>query len=207
MSKPIILMMPQRSDEWYQARRGVLTASACKDIMTPGYRKSFINKMIAETVTGQSEPFPVNDAMQWGIDNEDLARETYEKLTENKVDQIGFAYKDEDKRVGCSPDGLIGKGGLIEIKCPMTKTHVGYKRDINEAIKSYGMQMQFQMYVMGRVWCDFVSFDPRLPEGMNILVHRVERDPDAIMKIESSIKATLKEIDEFLDDHNYVRGA
>lgn len=201
MGSPIVLMMEQRSDEWYAARLGVITASACENIMTPGYRKSFINKMIAEIVTGESEPFPVNEYMQWGIDNEDEARIAYEKKSGNTVEQVGFVYKDENKKVGCSPDGLIGKGGLIEIKCPMTKTHVGYM--LEGAPKKYIMQMQFQMYVTNRVWCDFVSYDPRLPEGMNMLVERVDRDPDLIMKIESSIKATVKEIDSFLEDHNH----
>ncbi len=200
----IILTCEQRSDEWYKARLGVLTASACEYIMTPAQRKGFINKQIAEIVTGQSESFPVNEYMQWGIDNEDTARIMYEDIKDTKVQQVGFVFKDEFKKVGCSPDGLVGKGGLIEIKCPMSKTHIGYMTD--GPPKKYYMQMQFQMYVTGRVWCDFMSFDPRLPPTMQTYIMRIPRDPATIQKIDGSIKATLHEIDTFLESYHFKRG-
>jgi putative phage-type endonuclease len=193
--------MEQRSPEWYAARLGVLTASACEYIMTPAQRKGFVNKMIAEIVTGQPEPFPTNEYMQWGIDTEDEARLYYESKTGNKVRQVGFVYKDESEKVGCSPDGLVDKGGLIEIKCPMSKTHIGYMLD--GPPKKYYMQMQFQMYVTNRLWCDFMSFDPRLPEEMKSYIVRIDRDPETIFKIEASIKSTIKEIDTFLADHGH----
>lgn len=197
----IILHCEQRSDEWYKARRGVLTASACESFMTSGMRKTFVNKMLAEIITGESEPFELNQYMQWGIDTEDKARNTYEARSGNKVEQVGFVYKDEDKRIGCSPDGLIGEDGLIEIKCPMSKTHLGYLLE-NEPPKKYFLQMQFQMYITGRKWCDFVSFDPRLPDSLSYMCVRVDRCPDTIYKIKSSANDTITQIEEFLNNHN-----
>ncbi len=195
----IVVDIEQRSPEWYKVRLGCLTASSCEDIMAPARRKGFINKMIAEIVTGKSEPFPTNEYMQWGIDTEEEARLYYEAKTGNKVKQVGFVFKDEAEKVGCSPDGLVDKGGLIEIKCPMTKTHIGYLQD--GPPKNYYMQMQFQMYVTGRVWCDFMSYDPRVPDEIKAHIVRVDRDPETIFKIEASLKATIKEIDTFLKEH------
>lgn len=195
----------QRSPEWYAARCGVLTASACEDIMTPARRKSFVSKMIAEIVTGKPDSFPMNEYMEWGVKYEDEAREAYEKHTDTEVKQTGFVYYNEDKLVGCSPDGLVGKAGLIEIKCPMTKTHIQYLQEGEP--KKYFMQMQFQMMVTGKIWCDFVSYDPRLPESMRLFVCRVERDPLTINRILASIESTTKEIDEFLNKYDVKRGS
>lgn len=198
---PIYIDCAQRSDEWHALRRGVITASACEFIMTPAQRKGFINKTIAELLTGQSEPFIMNEYIQWGVDKEEEARIAYIAKTGIQVKETGFVFMDDDKRVGCSPDGLVGNNGLIEIKCPATRTHVGYLQD--GPPRKYMMQMQFQMMVTDRDWCDFITFDPRIGnENIKINVTRIERDEDLIHKIKSSVNATIRAIDEFLEEHN-----
>lgn len=198
----IVYNCEQRSEEWRQLRIGTMTASACEEILSPTRRKSFVNKLIAEITTGESAPFEANQFMQWGIDNEDEARRFYEQHKALKVEQIGFVYKDEDKYVGCSPDGLVGEVGLIEIKCPMSKTHIGYLRDSEGKQNQYFYQMQFQMYVTDRRWCDFMSYDPRLPEPIRAHIVRIPRSEDAILKIHSSVQCVVREINSFLKDHD-----
>lgn len=194
--------MPQKSEEWHKARLGVISASSVKDIMLKTSRKSFVTKMLAEMITGERDAFVANEYMQWGIDHEDEARKAYEEKTGNKVEEVGFVYMDENKRVGCSPDGLVGKAGLIEIKCPMSKTHIGYM--IEGPPYPYIMQMQLQMMVTNRIWCDFITYDPRLPESMRLHIVRVDRDPDTINKLLCSCNATIKDIDSFLKDYDIV---
>lgn len=202
----IVLNMPQRSEEWHKARAGTITASAVENIMSPGMRSTYVNKMLAEMLTGEPSPFIVSaearESIQRGIDFEDQARERYIKETGDKVTEVGFIYSDETRRVGCSPDGLVDDDGLIEIKCPNSATHIGYLRS-GEAPKKYFLQMQHQMYVTGRAWCDFVSWDDRFKdEKSQILIVRVYRCSDTINKIAASVKATINDIDKFLADNN-----
>jgi putative phage-type endonuclease len=213
-NEPIILMMPQRSEEWHAARKGVLTASACENILTPAMRKTFVNKTLAEILTGKSEPFFTNEYIEWGNKYEDEAREAYIDKTGNEVKEVGFVYKDDTKRIGCSPDGLVGDKGLIEIKCPMTKTHIGYLQD--GPPKKYIAQMQFQMMCTGRTWCDFVSYLPEdafdgdaldFPLELRLYICRVERDFDFINKLETCAKATIRAINDFLGDYDLTWGA
>ncbi len=127
-SKPIYMYMEQRSDEWHAARLGVFTASACGDMMTATKKKTFAYKILAEMLTGEKDKFEKdlskNQYVLWGIEKEDEARRAYEAATGNKVTAVGFVYRDAEKRVGCSPDGLIGDKGLQEIKCQGTKAHL-----------------------------------------------------------------------------------
>lgn len=179
----IIIDCIQRSPEWYQARLGKITASSAALVMYPARRKPYIYQLVAERLTGEQTPFPMTEYMQWGVDHEDEARQWYENKTGNKVEEVGFCVKND--LVGCSPDGLVGLNGLIEIKCPMSKTHVA---TLNGEIKAeYKQQMQFQMWVTGRDWCDFVSYDPRMPENARGTINRVFRDQS---KIDKLIQAT-----------------
>jgi putative phage-type endonuclease len=162
-------------------------------------RKTYLYQILSERLTGIYVPLPINDAMQWGIDYEDEAREWYEAQSGNTVEEVGFVFKDEDRRAGCSPDGLVGKYGLIEIKCPMSKTHV---QQVIEGPKlEYRRQMQFQMWVTGRAWCDFVTYDPRMPDGVKGHIKRIPRDEKAIAQIEENVKFMVESVDEFIKEH------
>lgn len=196
----IELHCEQRTEEWYKARIGVITASACGEFMSAHKRRSFAFKKLAEMLTGESESFKMNEYMQWGIDTEDEARIAYEKLTGNSVQEIGFVFKDESRRVGCSPDGLVGDDGLVEIKCPMTKTHLGYIE--SGPPKKYKDQMNFQMYCTGRKWCDFVSYDPRVKDPkLRIYTKRLEIDIPTLIEIDDGVQYVTKTIDKFLTKH------
>lgn len=187
----------QGSPEWLALRAGKVTASKIADVMmaktTAGY-KNYMADLIVERLTGAKTESFTNAAMQWGVDQEPLARAEYEIKTGNFVDQITFVEHPTIEMFGCSPDGLIGDDGLVEIKCPNTATHIDYVM-ADKAPTKYVPQMQCQLAVTGRKWCDFVSFDPRLPDGLNIFIVRVERDDEYIAKME-------KEVQKFLDEVN-----
>ena len=196
-----LLKAEQRTPEWYQGRIGKATASKYHDIMartrggsyTAG-RKNYMAELVTERLTGEKvEIFPTN-AMQWGIDNEPLARLAYSLETGNDAEDTGF-WMHEIIPTGASPDGLINDDGVLEIKCPNTATHI-------ETLMSkrlpyqYKAQVQGQMWITERSWCDFVSFDPRLPDNAQIIVIRVERDDEYINELEQEIIEFLKEVDE-----------
>jgi putative phage-type endonuclease len=190
--------MEQHSDEWFAARLGKVTASRVADLMAvtkSGYstsRANYMAELICERLTGQSEERYTNAAMQWGTDKEPQARASYEFLHDAIVVECGFVVHPSIAMFGASPDGLIGNDGLIEIKCPNTATHIDFM--LGDSIPSkYVLQMQTQMACTGRKWCDFVSFDPRLPEDMQMFVKRILFDQQTVNDIQA---ATIK----FLDD-------
>ena len=131
--------------------------------------------------------------MQWGVDHEAQARVEYEVKTGSLVEQVAFVDHPTIPMFGCSPDGYVGEDGLIEIKCPNTSTHIDYIRQ-DKAPTKYVPQMQCQMAVTGRQWCDFVSFDPRLPDGLQLFIVRLERDDEYISKMESVVQEFLNEV-------------
>lgn len=199
---PIPLELEQKSAEWYAARLGVITASSCEKIMSPYQRSTYLYQLLAEQFLQKSEDIPVNEHMQWGIDNEQSARDMYASKTDLPVTECGFMYLNPDKTVGCSPDGLVGKYGLLEIKCPMTKTHLSYVEE--GPPKKYLLQMHFQMFVTGRSWCDFVTFDPRLLDANPEIAYkctRVPRDEVAISEINSAVSDTLYKVQQFYRNH------
>ena len=190
--------MEQRTEEWYQARLGKVTASkvaavlAKKDSAT---RSDYLTDLVLERLTGKQQEFYTNEAMQWGTDTEPQARMAYEAETGNLVDELGFIDHPTIANFGCSPDGVVGEDGLIEIKCPNSKTHLSTLLS-GKAPSKYIPQMQTQMAVMNRQWCDFVSFDPRLPEDLQLFVIRVNRDDEYIAKLEEEVSIFLEEVDE-----------
>ena len=131
--------------------------------------------------------------MEWGTATEPQARVAYEVASHNFVDQIAFVDHPTIEWFGCSPDGLVGNEGLIEIKCPNSATHWEYYKS-KEPPKKYWIQMQAQMAVTGRKWCDFVSFDPRMPERSQLLIVNVPRDSEFILFMEAEIKQFLNEV-------------
>lgn len=196
--KPEIIMCEQRSDEWFKLRLGVITASAAHKMNYSAQRKTYFYQILSERLTGIYIPLPINAAMQWGIDYEDEARIWYEEQTGNKVEEVGFVFKDEDRYAGCSPDGLIGKHGLIEIKCPMSKTHI--MQTLEGPKLEYRRQMQFQMWTTGRAWCDFVTYDPRCPEKIKGHIKRIPRDEKAIAQIEANVQKMREDIEAFMEE-------
>ena len=189
--------MQQRTEEWLTARAGKVTASCLDDVMaaktTAGYQ-NYMAKLICERLTGRAEQTPVSAAMQRGTDLESLARDFYVVETGAMVEEVGFYEHPSILNSGASPDGIIGTDGLIEIKCPNTATHIKTLESKKPALK-YMRQMQWQMACTGRKWCDFVSFDDRLPEHLSFFCTRIERDDEMIAELEKSVTAFLSELE------------
>ena len=168
-------------------------------------RANYAAELIAERLTGNSAPGFTNDAMRWGTDTEPYARLEYSRRFDVSVYEIGFVDHPEVAMSGASPDGLVGSDGLIEIKCPNTATHLDTMLSGNVPGK-YLTQMQFQMACTGRSWNDFVSFDPRLPENMQLFVQRVPRDVGLILDLETEVSAFHDEIEAKLSDLRRIYG-
>jgi len=202
-------MIEQGTEAWHQLRLGKVTASRVADIMAKtktgvsASRGNYLIELALQRVTGTIEQSYTNDAMQWGTATEPQARVAYEVKTGNFVDQIAFVEHDIIEWFGCSPDGLVGKDGLIEIKCPNSATHWATIKD-GKPPNKYVIQMQTQMACTGRKWCDFVSFDPRMPERSQLFICRVERDQKMIDEIETEVMKFLVEVfDEVERMKNY----
>jgi putative phage-type endonuclease len=196
----MIEMMDQGSEEWFTIRIGKVTASRVADVIAKtktGYsasRDNYMAQLICERLTGLKGESFTNAAMQHGTDTEPLARAAYEALKDVLVDEVGFVPHPSIIMAGASPDGLVGDDGLLEIKCPNTATHI--ETLISKVVPGkYNTQMQFQMACTGRQWCDFVSFDNRLPEELQLFVKRVPRDNMYIRLMEEEIVKFLNELD------------
>ena len=197
----MIEMMDQGSEEWFTIRIGKVTASRVADVIAKtktGYsatRDNYMAQLICERLTGLKGESFTNAAMQHGTDTEPLARAAYEALRDVLVDEVGFVPHPSIEMAGASPDGLVGEDGLLEIKCPNTATHI--ETLISKVVPGkYNTQMQFQMACTGRQWTDFVSFDNRLPEELQLFVKRVPRDTVFIRLIEAEIIQFLAELDD-----------
>jgi putative phage-type endonuclease len=193
--------MEQRSDEWFEARLGKVTASKIADVMSTLKtgkeaitRKNYRIQLVSERLTNKKADSFINDAMRIGIEREDDARTTY-IFKHNDVEEIGFVDHPTIPMTGASPDGLVGEYGLIEIKCPLATTHTDTIIS-GEAPSKYIPQMQWQMACTGRKWCDFVSYNPDFPESLQLFVVRVERDDTLIKELEDGVKKFLSEVDE-----------
>lgn len=196
--------MIQGSPEWHAARLGKLTASriaeATKRTKT-GYsadRANLMAELLAERLTGQAAEKFVNAAMAWGTEREPEARELYEFQTGHLVDETGFHDHPTIALAGASPDGLVGEDGLIEIKCPNTSTHLDTLLS-GEIPDKHLPQIMWQLACTGREWCDFVSFDPRMPASMRLFVKRVERDAERIIELEAEAAKFLAELDDRIE--------
>lgn len=191
--------MDQRSEEWYSARLGKVTASRLSDVLATiktgeaAARANYRIELVAERLTGKSTPGFTSAAMQWGVDCEPMARSAYETETGLIVTDVGFVDHPTIAMTGASPDGLVGDDGLIEIKCPDTKTHIQTLTS-KKAPSEYIPQMQWQMACTGRQWVDFVSFDPRLPEHLMLEIIRVDRDQSLIDKYSESVNRFLADV-------------
>jgi putative phage-type endonuclease len=198
-------MHDQRTDGWLSERAGKVTASCIYKVMAKtkaGYgadRANYAAQLIAERLTGFPAENFTNAAMVWGIETEAQARAMYELHTGHTVDETGFHPHPSIAMSGASPDGLIGNLGLVEIKCPNTATHIATLRSAG-IDRKYQLQMQWQMACTERQWCDFASFDPRLPPELQLHFERVQRDDALIEEIEGEVRKFLAEVDETVAD-------
>ena len=188
----------QRTDEWFAARLGKVTASKVADVMArtkSGYsasRENYMAQLVVEQITGTRQESFTNSAMQWGTDQEPFARGAYEAATGNMVEEVGFVNHPTILMAGASPDGLIGDDGCVEIKCPNTATMI--ETLLTGSIpQKYFAQMQFQMVCAGRAWCDYVVFDPRMPAKAQLFIKRVPRDDVFVADMEAEIIKFLAE--------------
>jgi putative phage-type endonuclease len=190
--------MEQRTEEWFAARLGKVTASRVADVLAKiksgesASRKNYKMELVVQRLTGKAGESFTNAAMEWGTEQEPFARMAYEAHTGTFVKEEGFVDHPTIEGFGCSPDGIVGDG-LIEIKCPNTANHIETVLE-NKAPSKYIPQMQCQMACTGAKWCDFVSFDPRLPEDLQLFVVRVERDQEYIDSMEVEVKQFLSEV-------------
>jgi putative phage-type endonuclease len=192
-------IIEQGTDAWRALRVGKVTASRVADIVRrtkTGYstsRANYLAELIAEKLTGVPAPHFNSVPMQWGTDNEPNARAAYEFKTACEVTPVGFVVHPVIRDSGASPDGLVGNEGLVEFKCPLTATHIDTLLS-GKIDADYITQMQWQMACTGRKWCDWVSFDPRMPESMKLFVKRIERDDTMIAQLEKDVREFLDEL-------------
>lgn len=199
-----IIDVVQGSPEWLAARAGKVTASCIADVMAKiktgeaAARRDYKAQIVAEILTGTpQEDGYINAEMQWGLDHEPFARSAYEVQQAALVDQVGFVLHPTIGRAGASPDGVVGKTGLVELKCPKTATHIQWLL-ANEVPVKHQPQMQWQMACCGAAWNDFVSFDPRLSPALQLFVVKLKRDEAKIAEMEAEVKLFLSEVDELL---------
>lgn len=162
-------------------------------------RENYLWQVVAERLTQQTQESFTNAAMQRGTEMEPIARAAYEAHTGNFVEQVGFIKHPTIEWFGASPDGLVGEDGLIEIKCPNTATHLQYRKSGKPPAK-YRNQMMAQMSVTGRKWCDFVSFDDRLPESKQLFIVRFEPKQSEIDEMLEGVQKFLAEIAKECDE-------
>jgi putative phage-type endonuclease len=192
--------MEQRTDEWFTARLGKVTASRVADVVAKtkaGYsasRENYMADLIVERLTGQKASSFSNAAMEWGTEQEPNARAAYSARTGELVEEVGFIDHPTIPMSGASPDGLVNEG-CVEFKCPNTATHLEYLL-AGKPVEKYATQMQWQMACTRRPWCDFASYDPRLPEHLQLLIVRVPRDDKRIAELETEVRKFLIELDD-----------
>ena len=189
----------QRTDAWHAARCGSLGASQIADAISKSkdgkaFGSTSANlraKLVVERLTGIQEDGFKTAAIQHGIDSEEAARLAYEAHTGAFVTEVGLYKHPTIEGTHASPDGLVGDDGLIEIKCPNSATHIDTLKTEKVPTK-YLYQMQWQMRCTDRQWCDYVSFDPRLPENLRLFVKRIPRDDALLAKLEAEVMLFLK---------------
>jgi len=197
-------MIEQGTPEWFAQRLGKVTASRVSDIIAKtktgvsSSRANYLAQLVAERLTGQAADTFKSGAMQHGTETEPQARMAYEAEKGLMVTEVAMIQHGTIEMAGASPDGLVGEDGLVEIKCPNTSTHIATLM-ADKAPSQYIPQMQWQMACTGRAWCDFVSFDPRMPEDMQLFIKRVPRDNALIAEYEAEVVKFLAEVQETVD--------
>lgn len=197
----IIIEAEQRSAAWFEARLGVATASKFKDIVGKtkagsyaAARNVYMMELAMERITKNQAPRYSNEAMTWGTTQEQYAKEAYERQTFNQVREVGLILDDELK-AGASCDGLLDPNGQIEIKCPYNSMN-HFETLLNGMPEQHIPQVQGQLWITGRDFCDFVSYDPRMPEGLTLYIQRIERDDEYITSLKHEVIKFLNELDD-----------
>ena len=193
------------SPEHAAQRLGRVTASRIADVMAKtktgwgASRQNYRAQLVAERLTGVQGSSYVNAEMLWGIEQEEHARNAYEFIRGCDVAPGGFVLHATYDMAGASPDGLVGDDGLVEIKCPNTATHIDTLLG-TEIDRKYVLQMQFQMMCTRRVWCDFVSYDPRLPASMQLYIKRLDWNQELAIEMNQAVKVFLGEVNTIVDE-------
>lgn len=193
-------MIEQRTEEWFKARAGCATASRISDIIAKtksgpsASRQNYLADLVAERLTGTPANGYQNADMARGTELEPEARSAYAFVSGVDVGEVGFVLHPSIPLSGASPDGTVGEDGLVEMKCPKTATHIDHL--LTQAIPDkYIVQMQWQLACTGRKWCDFVSYDPRMPPELQLFIKRVVRDDARIKSLEEEVRVFLSEVD------------
>lgn len=201
----------QGTAEWLEIRRGKVTASRVADVLAKtkagwgASRANYMAQLVAERLTGTVAESYQSAEMRWGAEHEAEAKAAYSFLHDVEIVEVGFVDHPSIPMAGASPDGLLGVDGLIEIKCPNTATHLDWL--LGDPIPGkYISQMQWQMACTGREWCDFVSFDPRVPEAMRLFRKRVPRDQAFIDQAEAYVREFLAELAAKVDALSAIYG-
>ena len=200
----------QGTPEWFALRLGKVTASRIKDVIATtktGYstsRDKYMTQLLLERITNTVAESYTNDAMTWGTEQEPFARAKYEGLASTLVEQVAFVNHPTIPMSGASPDGLVMDDGLVELKCPMSHTHL--ESILGGIYDQYMPQVQWQMAVTGRSYTDLCSYDPRFPEHLQLVVKRIPRDYDYIAKLEKEVIKFLAELDDKVNKLNQLRG-
>ena len=200
----------QRDAQWFRDRAGKITASRMADIMArtktgpSASRKNMITRLAVERLIGTCVETYSNAAMQRGIELEADAIRAYEDDQLLSVELVDFVQHPKIAFVSCSPDGLVGTDGLVEIKCPSAEAKHYEALRYGAHAQEYRWQLQGQLWVTDRQWVDAVSFDPRFPAGLQLAIVRVERDEKAIAELEAECIEANDEVIEQLrwfEDH------
>jgi len=196
--------MEQLSQEWFEARLGKVTASRVSDVLATiksgeaASRKNYKLQLVTEKLTGKKIDTYMNQAMQDGIDREETAREIYSKIVDSQVYQDGFIQHPKIEMSGASPDGFVGKNGIIEIKCPIETTHTTNLLE-RKLPSKYKPQVQFQLACTEREWCDFISYNPNFELRLQLMYVRIYRDDEYIKMLEFEITKFLEEVEEMIN--------
>lgn len=194
----MILDCDQGSPEWFAARAGIATASCFSNILAKiksgeaADRRNYRARLVVERLTGKVIDGYQSAAMRQGTEREPIARAAYEARTRRFVETVGFIRHDEIE-CGGSPDGLIDDDGLLEIKCPELATHLAYLR-LKAEPPEYTAQIQGNLWLSGRAWADFVSFNPDFPAHLQLIVRRVPRDDFYIKQLELMVRLFMDEV-------------
>tara|TARA_R110000751_G_C13728389_1_gene476251 strand:+ start:676 stop:1305 length:630 start_codon:yes stop_codon:yes gene_type:complete len=200
----IINSCDQGSDEWLLLRLGKVTASKVSDILSKGrggapskMSETYMLQLVTDIITGKPPVFFENDAMRWGTETEPQARAMY-SVNNNFISVDEVAFIEHNEYIGVSPDGLIDGNGMLEIKCPNTTTQI--KRALSgDYSKDYKAQIQCQLWVAEREWCDFVSFDPRIDYEISYLQQRVFRDEDYILNMKEKTYEFVDKMNDLIN--------
>lgn len=198
--------MQQGTSEWLDVRAGKATASRFRDILAKiktgeaADRRNYRAELVCERLTGRADPAYTNAAMAWGNENEPFARIAYIAKTGAEVEEVGFIAHAE-LPAGASPDGLIGKDGGLEIKCPNKATHLATLK-AKKMPAEHIPQVQGAMWITGRMWWDFVSYHPDFPEHLQLFVTRIDRDDEYIETLQKEVSEFLNEVEDEVNQLN-----